>query len=197
MSSLQPLMITRKTGKERFHSAGKAVDFDLLGFWQWSVSDLVSNVTRGRLAEYIVANALQVDMEGVRNEWDAYDLRTSAGIRVEVKSAAFIQSWHQIKISSVRFLIRQTHAWDATTNLLAKEARRQADVYVFALLAHMDKITIDPLNLSQWQFYVVSTQVLHARIRSQHSITLKSLEAFTGGSVRFSDLEAAVQRVVA
>jgi hypothetical protein len=74
------------------------------------------------------------------------------------------------------------------------EARRHADVYVFALLAHVDKSTIDPTNLAQWQFWAVPTEHLDGRLRSQHSITLKSLRKLAGDPVDFAGLPAAVQR---
>jgi hypothetical protein len=83
---LPPIIITRKSGAEPLHANGQPLPFDLLSFWQWSVSDLVSNVTRGRLAEFIVATALGISVSGVRNEWDAVDLITETGLRVEVKS---------------------------------------------------------------------------------------------------------------
>jgi hypothetical protein len=35
---------------------------------------------------------------------------------------------------------------------LSTEIKRHADVYVFALLAHTDKATVDPLSLDQWRF---------------------------------------------
>ncbi len=73
------LVPTRKTGDERFHRAGQPLDLSLLGFWKWSASDLVSNATRGILAEYIVASALGI-AEGVRAEWDAFDLEMKSGI---------------------------------------------------------------------------------------------------------------------
>ena len=192
--TLGRLTTTRKTGAERFHEHGEEFAFDLLSFWQWSVSDLVSNVTRGRLAEYIVARALDLGSEGVRDEWAASDILTPSGIKVEVKSAAYIQSWYQRALSAVSFLVPRTLAWDADTNVQAQEARRQADVYVFALLAHIDKPTIDPLDLSQWRFYVLATSALDARNRSQHSITLKSLEALAGPPVEYSRVNDAVAR---
>ncbi len=46
---------------------------------------------------------------------------------------------------------------------------------MFALLAHKDKATVDPLDIDQWEFYVVATRTLDERQRSQHSITLPSL----------------------
>ena len=197
MSDLGPLLIFRRTGAERFHHDDEDLGYDLLSFWQWSTSDLVSNATRGVLAEYIVARALGLHAEDARNEWAAYDLETEDGIKVEVKSAAFVQSWHQERLSSIEFRVRKTQAWDPETNLRIHERRRQADVYVFALLAHQDKHSIDPLNIGQWQFYVLPTSALDARQRSQYSITLKSLQRMCGSPVGYGDLAEAVNRAAA
>jgi hypothetical protein len=190
---LGPLQAPRRTGAEPFHSGGQLLGFRLDDFWAWSVSDLVSNATRGRLAEYLVARGLGLSTAGVRNEWAAYDLTTPSGIRVEVKSAAYLQAWYQRRPSIISFRTRATRAWDPETNILASEAARQADVYVFALLAHPDKATLDPMNVEQWQFYVVPTRVLNARTRSQHSITLNSLNSLCGPT-GFAGLSEAVER---
>lgn len=66
----------RHTGAESLHVNGQGVPFDVLSFWQWSASDLVSNVTRGTLAEFIIATALGIDINVIRRDWDAYDLTT-------------------------------------------------------------------------------------------------------------------------
>jgi hypothetical protein len=145
MIELQRLSVSRKEGKEPFHVNGKRLGFDLLSFWQWASSDLVSNATRGVIAEYIVARALGLAGKGVREEWAAFDMETPSGVKVEVKSSAYVQSWHQKRLSPITFVIPKTLAWDADTNTQSKEPKRRADVYVFALLAHTDKATIDPL----------------------------------------------------
>jgi len=194
VGELSRLPVNRKTGEERFHAERADLGFNLLDFWRWSVSDLVSNATRGRVAEYIVARALGISVHGVRSEWDAYDLKTPSGARVEVKSAAYIQSWHQAKLSSIRFLTRRTRAWDPDTNVLSKRAARHADVYVFALLAHTDKGSMDPLNVCQWRFFVLSREMLDDRTRSQHSITLKSLQALSAGPWAYGDLGGEIER---
>jgi hypothetical protein len=137
----------RKTGEERFRSGDGDAGFKLLDFWQWTTSDLVSNSTRGVLAEFLVARALGVDT-GVRDEWQAFDLVTPTGKKVEVKSAAYVQSWGQKELSRIVFSTRHTLAWDAETGAFAADSRPHADIYVFALLAHRDKDTIDPLNRS-------------------------------------------------
>jgi hypothetical protein len=48
-----------------------------------------------------------------------------------------------------QFRVRPALSWDREINRQTKEARRHADVYVLALLAHMDKETVDPLNADQ------------------------------------------------
>ena len=193
---LPPLVLARKSGEERFHLDGAPSRYGLVDFWQWSVSDLVSNATRGRLAEFIVATALGCDVSGVRNEWDAFDLLTPRGVKVEVKSAAHVQSWHQERLSAISWRTPRTRAWDAATNRQSTEARRQADVYVLALLHHQDKLTTDPLNLAQWSFFVLPTRVLDARTRSQHSITLNSLQGLAD-RVPYSGLAGAVDSAAA
>ncbi len=75
------LKVTRKTGKEIFSNDGIPLNFNLLNFWQWSVSDLISNSTRGILAEYIVATALDLS-DGFRVEWDAFDLLTADNTKI-------------------------------------------------------------------------------------------------------------------
>ena len=149
-SSLARLKIDRLSGAEAFHEEGLSAGFDVLDFWRWSTSDLVTNTTRGVLAEYIVTRALGLPTAGVREAWRAFDLKTEDGLRIEVKSAAYVQSWSQKRLSTIQFVVPKSLGWDADTNVMETQAHRHADVYVFALLAHQDKATIDPLNLAQW-----------------------------------------------
>jgi hypothetical protein len=185
----------RKTGEERFTAGSTDLGFDLATFWQWSTSDLVNNVTRGRLAEYLVARALGLGVDDIREEWAPYDILSPDGVKIEVKSAAYIQSWAQTKLSPIQFLVPKTRGWNADTSVMEVEARRQADVYVFALLAHTDQESINPLNVNQWRFYVLHTDALNSRTRSQHSITLASLETLAGGWIGYSHLGEAISAV--
>lgn len=189
--NLPKLNIEIKKGIEQFHENGKGYPFSLIDFWRWSVSDLISNATRGRLAEFIVATALKIPLTTIRDEWSTWDLTTPENIRVEVKSASYIQSWFQKELSKISFSIQETKAWDAETNAQDNNSKRQAQVYVFALLAHQDKSTIDPLNLSQWKFFVLSTEILNREKGSQRSITLQSLEMLCK-PVTYSNLQSTV-----
>jgi hypothetical protein len=196
MSNFGRIKVVPKSGNESLTIAGQEIGCTLIDFWRWSGSDLISNASRGRLAEFIVARALGIRTDGVRDEWGACDLTAagmkSGGVKIEVKSAAFVQTWYQEHLSSIRFVVPKTRAYDPETNLLSAEAKRQADVYVFAVLAEKDKERIDPLDLDQWEFYVLPTAMLDARTRSQHSITLKTLCGLAGGPVGYRQLKERV-----
>ncbi len=195
MNENKQAITTIKSGNELFEFNGATAGFKLMEFWQWSVSDLVSNATRGRLAEFIVAKSLGIDTSKIpRDEWQAYDLKTPDGTKVEVKSAAYIQSWYQKSLSEITFSIKKSRHWDPETNQQSKESSRQADIYVYCLLFHKDKDTINPLDLDQWKFYILSKNDLESYKRSQHSITLKSLEKLTH-AVGYGDLKNRVKSV--
>jgi len=191
---LAALIVARKTGSEPLTSGGEPLGFDLLGFWQWACSDLMGNSLRGILAEYLVAAALGCT-SATRTEWDAYDVRTPDGIRVEVKSAAYVQTWHQTKLSQISYDIRPTFGWTAETNSFSKNQVRQAEVYVFCLLAHQDKATVDPLDLDQWEFYCLQTAVLDARLGTQKRLSHGRLMTLKPKKATFRELPDVVRQL--
>jgi len=97
----------RKNGNEYFSFNNRNLDFKLTDFWIWNQSNLIENRTRGILAEFIVKQSLNIE-NGTRIEWDSYDLITPNGIKIEIKSASYIQSWEQKKYSTKK----KTFSWD-------------------------------------------------------------------------------------
>jgi hypothetical protein len=173
---------------------GQPLATTVLAFWRWAASDLISNATRGRLAEYLVAYALGV-ADGVRVEWDAYDVTTTSGIKVEVKSAAYLQSWKQTRLSSINFRIGPTLGWNADTNISSTIPTRQAEVYVFAVLAHCDKATLDPLNIAQWEFYVLPAAVLNTHAPTQKTMSLTMVRRLGAQQTRYADLATVIEHM--
>lgn len=186
------LDVKKKTGTECFYRNNQPLDMTLLNFWQWFTSDLASNATRGILAEYIVAKALGITA-GVRGEWDAYDLVTKSGVKIEVKSAAYLQSWYQKKLSVISFGIRPTRMWDANTNELSKELKRQADV--FSVLNPKEKDSLDPLNLDQWDFYIILASVLDKKFPSQRSVRLASLLKLNPCVAKYEQISLCIEKL--
>lgn len=193
-TELRAKALKRKSGKEKFHENDVPIGKNLLGYWRWSASDLLGNTERGRIAEYIVAAAVGV-AGGVRSGWEPYDVETLSGTRVEVKASAYVQTWGQKTLSKIIFGIRPTRAWDPEQNVFARESRRQAHVYVFAMLSERDKAKVDPLNLAQWRFYVLNAQTLNERAPLQKTISPSSLLKLGALKVSYCELRDAIERM--
>ncbi len=173
------------TSNEQFIFNKKNLPLNVLDFWKWSASDLLTNRQRGILAEFIVASSLNLTNKP-REEWDEYDLITHEGIKIEVKSASYIQSWEQEEYSKINFGIQPTIKWNG--NQRTNEKVRQSDVYIFCLLAHKDYKTINPLDLSQWEFYILTTDVLNKKVPKQKTISLSSLLSLSPKKVTYQDI---------
>ncbi|WP_233487285.1 hypothetical protein [Candidatus Thioglobus autotrophicus] len=192
INPLQAVKTAKKTGKEPFVFDGNEMPLNVLSFWQWSSSELLGNALRGVLAEFIVASTIDV-LEQPREEWDAYDLITKSGLKIEIKSSAYLQSWNQTELSKIIFGIQPTVLWDEN-NKRSEEAKRQADVYVFCVLAHKDKGTVNPLDLSQWDFYVLDTKVLNDKVPKQKTITLSSLLKLNPSQIKYDGLTSEINK---
>jgi hypothetical protein len=180
MNNLDKRRTRIKTGDENLTFAGNNTKYKLLDFWKWSVSDLLSNTTRGIFAEFIVATAMDIDLTtDAREEWSEYDLETWewGKIRIEVKSSSYLQTWDQRNYSNIIFSIRKRGNTSITKE--KNKFTRPSDVYVFCSLNHMDKKTADSLNMDQWSFYVVSTNRINNIFKEKNSISLKTLGKIT------------------
>lgn len=189
-AELGPLDITRRTDSEPIRAAGETIG-RLGEFWSWACSDLANNTMRGILAEYVVSTALGAGTD-TRIEWDTVDIRTPEGWHVEVKSAAYLQSWAQGQLSEITFSIAPASGWDTLTGTTSAEVRRRSDVYAFCLLHHQDKQSLDPLDLDQWTFYALPTRVLDERCPTQKSIRLSSLKRLDPLETDFAGLRQAI-----
>jgi len=167
----------------------------LLNLWQWAYSDLIGNTERGIIAEYLVAVACGIDHKP-RISWDAYDMELDNGIKIEVKSSGYLQTWKQKNFSKPMFNIPKTFAWDSTENVYETLAKRQADIYVFAVHSHKEITTINPLNTNQWEFYVISTKVLDDKVGDKKQIGLNKLQETGAIKSNFSDLLSNIMKTI-
>ncbi len=185
---MKRIKVTSKTGQELF----LGMPHSLLEYWAWAHSDIVSNSERGILAEYLVRCAVHA-ISSCRIEWDAVDVISPEGIKIEVKSSAYLQTWKQEKLSRIQFDIAPKNAWDSVENSYAPQRIRSADVYVFCLFTSKDPDTANPMDLAQWEFYALATSVLNELVPKQKSISLTSLQKLGAKKASFEDLYTAIQ----
>ncbi len=190
-----------KTGGEPFRDGDERLAFSVRDFWSWAHSDLKVNTERGLLAEFLVARALGQDGKA-RLEWDVADVRHGDRL-IEVKSAAYWQSWPQSKPSAIGFDIAPKKAsWDARTNAVEAPSRpkRFAHAYVFCLLGSPDDEDPDPRDVGQWRFAVVATDVLDRRFNDQKTVAFGALWPVAreeGEVVGYGELGRAIESALA
>lgn len=168
-------------------------DKTLIDFWSWGFSDLLSNSLRGIFAEFLVGSALDC-LNQSRIEWDAYDL-IYRGKKIEVKSAAYVQTWHTDTFSKIGFNIGAKREYSYTTRKYSTEIKRHADVYIFCLLKEQDIDTLDPLNVSHWEFYIVLTEILDERFPAQKTISLSALSKIAK-PVRYDEIKPKIDGII-
>jgi hypothetical protein len=147
------------------------------------------NNVRGYLAEFLVARA--VGATHPRTEWDAFDVLTPDGIKVEVKSGAYLQVWEQSRLSKVVFGGLSARTWTAKDGY-SKAGSYNAAVYVFAVLTATDHASYDALDLAQWSFWVLPRAVVEGT--GQRSMHLSTVESLGGLAVTYAELADQVRR---
>ena len=177
--------------KTPFTHKGQPASFSILDFWIWAASDVLNNILRGTVAEYIVSQATGA-CTPVRVEWDPVDITMRCPpkrIKIEVKSAAYLQSWHQNRPSAISFDIEKKKT---LTNQHGEMQIRNADVYVFCVLAHLDGQTVNPLELTQWEFYILPTSTLDSSLGNQKTVSLSRLKEIGAVALSYDQIRNAI-----
>jgi hypothetical protein len=130
---IRPTPVRPLDGSERFSGAEATV----MDFWRWALSDLRMNIVRPMVAEFLVAKAVG-DKRAVREAWANFDVLSGEGIRIEVKSSGYCQSWTQKELSRINFGRLAARSWDAETGELSSEPQVRSDVFVFAVQSCKD-----------------------------------------------------------
>ena len=141
--------------EDEFKINNKAVGLSVPDFWKYMYSDLNAD-PRDDVAEFLVSNALGVKTAMNRQDWTLYDINYK-GLRIEVKCTGYFQTWREDgEVSKQRtYSIRK--ATDRKTGI----HERHNDIYVFCLLNGKTREEANPLQLENWEFYVVPTSVIN------------------------------------
>ena len=163
-------------------------------FWSWAYSDMTGNTVRSIFAEYIVGSSLGL-VSTPRIEWAGVDF-VWQGKKIEVKSGAYLQSWPQKELSSIRFDISiRKQSWDPETGIVSEVNERQADCYVFCLHAEKNESKVDVADLRQWRFYVMPTRVINEKLGDGRTASLRFIEEQTE-RVEYSKLSERIKETL-
>ena len=155
-----------------FVNGGESLGITMLDFWKYQYSNIYD--MQEYIAEFIVGKALGINEPMNRDGWTLWDIDYQ-GKRIEVKQTSYYHSWQEKiangKISQQRtFSITPafTRYKDSTTSY-----ERQNDIYVFCLNIGTNEEESYPLDMANWEFYVVPTSVINENCTpAQKSISL-------------------------
>jgi len=175
-------------GTETFEFDGQKLDYNFLDFWRFHYSNIYD--IQGRIAEFIVAQALDIRASQNDQYWTLWDL-TYRGIRVEVKETSYYHSFNKEgKVSQQRsFRIpKASGSYDPEVSG-NNEYCRQNDVYVFCLNTGYTKEESYPLNLNNWEFYIVPTSVINENCGDNKTITLGKIKKLGYSPKRYDEIK--------
>ncbi|MDP4576123.1 hypothetical protein Q9K02_13350 [Qipengyuania sp. G39] len=135
---------------------------------------LVTNTFRGTLVEAILAQVLEPEWRWCSADLASHDFENGAGVRLEVKQSAALQSWHEpsLRPNRGRFDIEaRTGRYEGLHWI--DEPGRAAQIYVFGWHGVADPQRADHREPAQWQFHAVRA----ADLSDQKTIALSRVGA--------------------
>jgi hypothetical protein len=182
------------TANTPFVNGGKSLGMTMLDFWKYQYSNIYD--MQEYIAEFLVGKALGLDEPCNRDGWTLWDI-DYRGKRIEIKETSYYHSWQE-KIAQGRISQQRsfgitpayTKYKDSTTML-----ERQNDIYVFCLNTGTNAEESNPLEMSNWEFYVVPTAVINANCTpAQKSISLGKVRKLAP-MIRYSDLKSVIDSI--
>lgn len=185
---------------EEFTLGGEKLGFNLVDFWRFRYSNIYD--IQGAIAEFIVAKALGLDTASNTEYWTLWDINYR-GMRIEVKETSYYHPWNKDgKVFSARSFgitkANSRYAESATGKLEdGKENvfERQNDIYVFCLNTGNTKEESNPLNLDNWEFYVIPTETINEKCSNNKSISLNKVRKLTP-TVKYGDLKTTIDNII-
>ena len=182
-------------GNEQFIYQERALGFDMKDFWSFQYSNIY--ILHGEIAEFIVARALGVTDAQNSEYWTLWDVSYREK-RIEVKASGCYHLWNNndnISSSRVFSIAKANGAYDYEKSG-NKEFKRQNDIYVFCLNKGKTAEESYPLNLDNWEFYVVPTTFLDEHCGNQKTISLGRIQHFGFEAIGYDKLRGAIDNII-
>ena len=158
---------------EKFSFNNSELDFGILDFWESKYFNIYN--MQEVIAEFLIEKALRIEKAQNTDYWTLYDILYRE-CRIEIKQTSYYHPWNENgNISNIRrFNITKANSKYEYKDLENK-FERQNDIYVFCLNTGNTKETSNPMNLNNWEFYIVPTKVINEECRNNKTISLNKV----------------------
>ena len=170
-------------GNEPFKEGNQDLGFNVLDFWRYAYSNLID--IEPEIAEFLVGHALGLERPTNKVYWTPFDIQYGE-MKIEVKATGYTHTWTKKQSKMRRFDIKSS-----------KEGR-QCDIYVFCLIGEYgeEPEAVDPLNLTNWKFFVVPRSVVDESCGQEKSISLDKLLALGYTPISYKKIKQTVDYLV-
>ncbi|MBQ4066239.1 MAG: hypothetical protein IJD22_01220 [Clostridia bacterium] len=180
-------------GDEKFEFNGQELDFSFLDFWRFHYSNIYD--IQGRIAEFIIARALGIEESQNDQYWTLWDT-TYRNVRIEVKETSYYHSFNKEgKVSYKRNfgITKANGSYDPQVSGNT-EFCRQNDLYIFCLNTGETREDSYPLNLNNWEFYIVPTSVINEKCKNNKTISLNKIRKLGFLPLKYDGIRPAVDQ---
>jgi len=180
-------------GNEKFIFNNNELDFGISDFWIFKYSNIYN--LQEVIAEFIVEKALNIEKPHNTDSWTLFDI-LYRNCRIEIKETSYYHPWNENgKISNQRcFGITKANG-SYENNDIENKFERQNDIYVFCLNTGMTKETSNPMNLNNWEFYIVPTYVINEKCGNNKTISLNKVRQLTK-AITYDKLKESIDNLI-
>ena len=178
---------------KKFIYNNKELDFSVLDFWEYKYSSIYN--LQEVIAEFLIEKALKIEKSYNVDYWTLFDI-LYRNKRIEIKQTAYYHPWNDnSKISHVRtFDIRKTNSnYEDNTN--ENKFERQNDIYIFCVNIGMDKESAYPLNINNWDFYIVLTKTINEICKDNKTISLNRVKKIAN-KVDYGNIKQYIDKLI-
>lgn len=181
------------TGNEKFIVDGKDLEFGILDLWKYKYSNIFN--MQEVIAEFIVEKALGLTKSQNTDYWTLFDI-LYRNYRIEVKETGYYHSWNEDgKISQVRnFGISKANS-SYEEQETENKFERQNDIYVFCLNTGTTKETSNPMNLNNWEFYIVPTSIINEECGNNKHISLGKVRKLAK-QIKYTEIKETIDSII-
>ena len=180
-------------GNERFILNNKELEFGILDLWQSKYANIYN--MQDVIAEFLVEKALVIDKAQNTDYWTLWDI-LYRGYRIEVKETGYYHPWNENGKISFQ---RKFGITKANSNYESEETEnkyeRQNDIYVFCLNTGDTRETSNPMNVNNWEFYIVRTAVINQECGNNKHISLGRVRKIAK-SVKYEKIKECIDEII-
>lgn len=178
---------------EKFTINNNELDFGILDFWKSKYSNIYN--MQEVIAEFIVEKALGIDKAQNTDYWTLYDI-LYRDYRIEIKETSYYHPWNENgKVSKQRmFGITKANS-NYESNETENKFERQNDIYVFCLNTGITKETSNPMNLDNWEFYIILTSEINKQCGDNKKISLGRVRKIAEKK-SFEEIKSCIDKII-